>query len=109
MIHDLDLRLDPATAYTPDKLKSAVSRRLGIDPAGISDIIIRKRSIDARQRNVVVQLSVKVYIGEKAPAVQYTPIDYPLLPSDAPSAIIVGAGPAGLFAALELIDRKSVV
>ena len=104
MIHDLDLRLDPATAYTPDKLKSAVSRRLGIDPAGISDIIIRKRSIDARQRNVVVQLSVKVYIGEKAPAVQYTPIDYPLLPSDAPSAIIVGAGPAGLFAALELIE-----
>lgn len=104
MIHDLDLRLDPATAYTPDKLKSAVSRRLGIDPAGISDVIIRKRSIDARQRNVVVQLSVRVYIGEKAPAVQYTPIDYPVLPSDAPSAIIVGAGPAGLFAALELIE-----
>ena len=65
MIHDLDLRLDPATAYTPDKLKSAVSRRLGIDPAGISDVIIRKRSIDARQRNVVVQLSVRESISVK--------------------------------------------
>ncbi len=104
MIEELELRLDPATAYTPLKLKAVVSTRLNIDANRIHDVVVKRRSIDARQRNVMVQLSVKVYIDCDAPAVDYEPVRYEQLPDNAPNAIIVGAGPAGLFAALELIE-----
>lgn len=105
MISDLQLRLDPATAYTSMRLHAAVSTRLAIDANRIKDIVIARRSIDARQRNVMVNLTLKVYIDEEAPAHPlFIPVKYPELKSDAPQAIIVGAGPAGLFAALRLIE-----
>ncbi len=104
MIEELELRLDPATAYTPMKLKGAVSTRLNVDANRIHDVVIKRRSIDARQRNVVVQLTVKVYVNCDAPAVGYEPVAYGRLPEDATDVIVVGAGPAGLFAALELIE-----
>ncbi len=105
MIKDLQLRLNPETAYTPLKLKVAVSTMLGVDINAINDIKIMKRSIDARQRNVVVNLSVKVFIGEMSPDnVMWVPINYPDV-STARQVIVVGAGPAGLFAALRLIEQ----
>lgn len=105
MISDLQLRLDPATAYTPMRLHEAVSSRLAIDANRIKDIVTARRSIDARQRNVMVNLTLKVYIDEPAPEHPlFVPIQYPELRPDAPQAIIVGAGPAGLFAALRLIE-----
>lgn len=104
MTEQLDLRTDPATAYTPLRLKALVSTRLNIDANRIKSVRILRRSIDARQRNVMVQLTVKVYIDEEPPTTEYTPIVYHKLSPDAPQAIIVGAGPAGLFAALELIE-----
>lgn len=105
MISDLQLRLDPATAYTPMRLHAAVSTRLGIDANRIKDIVIARRSIDARQRNVMVNLTLKIYIDEPAPEHPlFVPIVYPEVKSDAPQAIVVGAGPAGLFAALRLIE-----
>lgn len=104
MVNELELRLDPATAYTPLRLQAYVSTHLGIDANRINTIRIIRRSIDARQRNVAIQLSVKVYIDEEAPACEYQPINYKPLPQSAPKAIVVGAGPAGLFAALELIE-----
>lgn len=105
MTADLQLRTDPATAYTPMLLKSAVSSRLNIDANKIKDVIMLKRSIDARQRQVMVNLTLRAYIDEKAPEhPHFAPIDYRPLPADAPQCIIVGAGPAGLFAALRLIE-----
>lgn len=105
MISELQLRLEPAIAYNDLRLKATVSTRLGIDANRINNIVIVRRSIDARQKMVMVNISIKVYIDEHAPEHPlFTPIEYPVLSEDAPQAIIVGAGPAGLFAALRLIE-----
>lgn len=105
MITELQLQLDPATAYTPSKLRAAAAMRAGIAPERVHDTIVIRRSIDARQRNVLVNLSVRLYIDEDAPEHPLAePIDYKPMPDAAPQAVIVGAGPAGLFAALRLIE-----
>ncbi len=105
MITQLQLRLDPKTAYTPMLLRAAVSTQLNVDANRLKDVVITRRSIDARQRRVMVLLNVNAYIDEQAPESPVaTPVEYRPLPADAPTALIVGAGPAGLFAALELIE-----
>ncbi len=105
MIHELNLRLDPATAYTPMRLAARVSDELHIDANRIKKVTVTKRSIDARQRNVVVNVTVKAHIDETADDALIQPIIYQKLPENAPMAIVVGAGPAGLFAALRLIEQ----
>lgn len=105
MIQTLNsLRLKPEIAYDETRLKIFLSTTLDIDVNKINDIIITKRSIDARQRQVIVNLSVNVYICEKAPEHPLgLKIEYKNV-SDRPSVTIIGAGPAGLFAALRLIE-----
>lgn len=107
MQQTLELRLTPEVAYVPLRLTAAVSTRLGIDVNRITEVRIRRRSIDARQRNVMVNLSVDVFIDEAPPAPE---AELPALPSagsvaEAKPIVIVGAGPAGLFAALKAIGR----
>ena len=105
MIQEIDLRLDPKTAYTPELLRRAAARRLAIAPDRLRDAVVFRRSIDARQRNVVVNVALRCYIDEPAPEHPLAnPVEYRQLPADAPQAVIVGAGPAGLFAALRLIE-----
>lgn len=105
MIEQNKLTLDPRTAYTPMLLKAAVSTRLNIDANRLKDVVITRRSIDARQRKVQILLNVNAYIDEPAPESPLaSPVDFRPVSADAPSALIVGAGPAGLFAALELIE-----
>lgn len=104
MIEDITLKATPQQAATPLMLKTIVSTRLSIDVNRIKDVVIMRKSIDARQRNIVVNLSVHVYIDESAPENPYfESIDYPDV-SKARQVVIVGAGPAGLFAALRLIQ-----
>lgn len=104
---DIDLRVNPATAYTPMRLLGEISTRLGVDANRISHTRILRRSIDARQRQVMVNLTVRVWLDTPPAAEELKPRIEPLraLPSDAPQAIVVGAGPAGLFAALTLIEN----
>lgn len=102
----LEMRVTPDVAYVPLRLQAAVSTRLGVDVNRITHIQVRRRSIDARQRNVMVNLSLEVFIDSKPEA---NLLDLPALPSkgcvaDKPQVIVVGAGPAGLFAALRLIE-----
>lgn len=104
MIQELNLRLEPSIAANTMRLTAEVSSRMEIDANRITDIRITRRSIDARQRRVMVQLTVRVYVDESAPALSYTPIDYREVSANARQAVVVGAGPAGLFAALELIE-----
>lgn len=106
MIEKINIQTDPRTAATPLLLKAQVSTTLHIDINRIKDIVIVKRSIDARQRVVKINLTLNVYIDEQAPATPLlTPIEYHRLNENSPTAIVVGAGPAGLFAALRLIER----
>ncbi len=105
MITQLQLQLDPRTAFTPMLLHAAVSTHLNVDANRLRDVVITRRSIDARQRKIKILLTLNVYIDEAAPESPIaTPVNYSPVVPDAPECIIVGAGPAGLFAALELIE-----
>lgn len=105
MIEDIQLRVDPAVSASKLRLLEMASSKLGIDANRITDIVITRRSIDARQRRVAVELGLRVYIDEKPETTSLcVPEEFPMLPSSAPQAVVVGAGPAGLFAALRLIQ-----
>lgn len=107
MTQDIDLRLEPRKAYGPLMLLQAeVSTLLGIDANRIKGLKVTGRSIDARQKRVMVNVGVRVFIDQTPTETElhYMPVVYPTLPADAPQAVVVGAGPAGLFAALRLIE-----
>ncbi len=104
MLQKIDIRTTPRIAATPALLKEEAARFASLPAERIKRVDITRRSIDARQRNVMVNLGLRLHvdeIDENADVVE-TP-EYPDA-SNSPEAIIVGAGPAGLFAALELIE-----
>lgn len=103
-IKELQLRVNPKTAYTDSLLRQHIAQQENISVDDISLVKIVKRSIDARQRQVMVNLKVRTYIGEQPENTSLIfPIDYkPVCGSN--QAIVVGAGPGGLFAALRLIE-----
>lgn len=103
MTRDLSLRLPPHEAVDEDGIRAALLREHGIDPAGLGGLRVVKRGIDARHGQVAVCLTVRVWEGELPPQQSYAPIAYPMV-DHRPIAIIVGAGPCGLFAALRLIE-----
>ena len=104
MIKELTVRVTPKTAAVHDELKLYISTIEDLDVNSITSIRIVKRSIDARQRNVMVNLKVQVFINEVAPNKPLVaPIKYNNV-SNCKEAVVVGAGPAGLFAALRLIE-----
>ena len=103
MIHEYQLRILPRQAANEQSIADYVSREKGIDRDSITHVRILKRSIDARQRTIFVNLSVRVYQNEIPTDDPYQHIDYPDV-SSCPEAIVVGAGPGGLFAALRLIE-----
>ena len=96
------LRVTPDVAFQPSVLREYVARELACDGRTIKAVHIRKRSIDARQRSVFVNLSLNIYINEEPPALDYEQVAY----KDVSHAdrVIVVAGPGGLFAALRLIE-----
>ena len=104
MIKSLQLRVLPHIAYRDEALVSRVAQELGIDRSAITEVRLLRRSIDARQRTIYVNLSLEVYIGEPAPALSFEPVVYGDA-SHGPRVIVVGAGPGGLFAALRLIEK----
>lgn len=104
MTRQLQLRLTPEQAATPALLSKAVAAELRVDPSRIVRIDVLRRSIDARQRRVMVNLSVNAHVDSiDSSWKRYEPIQYPDV-TDKQEVIVVGAGPAGLFAALELIE-----
>ncbi len=103
MQKSLNIRVLPKVAALEPELRRYVAQELGIPEKNIKAVRIRRRSIDARQRTVFVNLGVDIYINEQPPRLDFEPVDYPGV-DGAPQAIVVGAGPAGLFAALRLIE-----
>lgn len=103
MQKEIDIRVSPKEASESAFIKEIVAAKTGINIDEITSIRILKRSIDARQRNIFINLRVRLYIGETEPATFFTAIQYQNV-SGAKQAIVVGAGPGGLFAALRLIE-----
>ena len=104
MKHELNLSVSPADASDEITLKSIIARHLAIKQDAISIIKVLKRSVDARSRNIKVNLRIDVYTGNTIPPVVNYKISYPDVTAAKP-VIVVGAGPAGLFAALQLIEN----
>ncbi len=103
MIQEYQLRIQPQIAYNEQNLTSYIAKEKGFDARTINRVRILRRSIDARQRQVMVNLKVRVYINELPQDDEYQKTEYPDV-SQAPQVIIVGAGPGGLFGALHLIE-----
>lgn len=103
MIQELQLRILPEQAANEQSIKQHVAREKGWDVRTIQAVRTLKRSIDARQRTIFVNLTVRIYINELPTDNEYTETYYPMV-DEGPEVIVVGAGPGGLFAALRLIE-----
>ena len=103
MIQELQLRILPEQAANEQSIKQYVAREKGLDVRTIQAVRTLKRSIDARQRTIYVNLTVRIYVNELPTDDEYTETYYPMV-DDGPEVIVVGAGPGGLFAALRLIE-----
>ena len=103
MIREVEIKLLPKEVNDESAIRKAALNKARCHPSKANDVIVLRRSIDARSWQPVFRLKVAVYMDEKyeaEPALleQFKEVH------DAPAVIIVGAGPAGYFAALELIE-----
>lgn len=103
MQKNLTLSLPPEIALDQDAFRIFINKKLNLSQEETPFIRKTRQSIDARSRQVKVNVQVEVYVNEQPPSL----IDKPLTYSDVskkPQALIVGCGPAGMFAALRLIE-----
>ena len=103
MTNEYQIRVVPEVAAQEDRLKAYLAEEYGFDVRTINGVRILKRSIDARQRQIYVNLKVRAYINEQPHDDEYQRTVYPNV-EGCPQVIVVGAGPGGLFAALRLIE-----
>ena len=103
MTNEYQIRVVPEVAAQEDRLKTYLADEQGIDVRTIYGVRILKRSIDARQRQIYVNLKVRVYVNEQPHDDEFVRTEYPNVERK-PQVIVVGAGPGGLFAALRLIE-----
>ena len=102
MQKELHLVLSPKQASLIDQNKQLVAQQLDIDESEITYIKVERKSIDARKRQVNINVLLTVYINEQ-PDLDEREIIYPSI-KDKKTVIVIGSGPAGLFAALRLIE-----
>ena len=103
MTNEYQIRVVPEVAAQEDRLKAYLAEEYGFDVRTIYGVRILKRSIDARQRQIYINLKVRAYINEQPHDDEYHRTVYPNV-EGCPQVIVVGAGPGGLFAALRLIE-----
>ena len=103
MIKEVQVRVLPQVAYSEQNIKNYISRELSLDSRTVEAVRVLKKSIDARQRQVYVNLTLRVFVNELPQDEGYEKVEYGDV-SHAPQVIIVGEGPCGLFAALRLIE-----
>ena len=104
MIKEIQIQVLPEESKKDDLLKKVVSKKINVNLSDINHIEILKRSVDARQRTIKINLRIAVFIKEDF---KKTKLDFPkyMDVSKKEEVIIIGAGPAGLFAALKLLEK----
>lgn len=103
MIQEYQIRVLPQIAASESGIKEFLETDKGLDAHSINHVKVLKRSIDARQRTIYVNLKVRVYINEEPEDEDFIRTEYRNV-EGCPQVVIVGAGPGGLFAALRLIE-----
>ncbi len=103
MLHQFTWVLPPHIALDQEVLHQYIKDYLKISENDDIKVRLLKRSLDARQKEIKVNLQLEVYLNEAPPPLLQYGINYPNV-SEKPTAIVVGAGPAGLFCALRLIE-----
>lgn len=110
MQKEFQIQVDPEVAGNSSTLVTVVAKKFGLPKDEIKHIEILRRSIDARKKPVKFNLKILVFVKEDFEEIELTQPDYPNV-SDKDEVIIVGAGPAGLFAALKCIElgKKPII
>ena len=103
MIEEYQIRILPEQAASEEGIKRYLAKEKGLDVRTLNQVRVLKRSIDARQRTIFVNLKVRAYINEFPQDDQYVHTEYPDV-SSKPCVIVVGEGSGGLFASLKLIE-----
>ena len=103
MIEEYQIRILPEQAASEEGIKRYLAKEKGLDVRTLNQVRVLKRSLDARQRTIFVNLKVRAYINEFPQDDQYVHTEYPDV-SSKPCVIVVGEGPGGLFASLKLIE-----
>jgi len=103
MINEYQLRVLPQVAASAENVRKYIAEEQGLALGALKAVRILKRSIDARQRTIFVNLKVRAYVNELPTEDEFEHVDYQDV-SQRPQVIVVGAGPGGLFAALRLIE-----
>ncbi len=104
MIKEINLVLTPSQAAEPKQFLPIAVRQLGLPASSVQDHQIIRRSLDARKKNIKVNLSLRLFIDQPADTENYhSTVEYPDV-HNKPPVVVVGSGPAGLFAALRLIE-----
>jgi hypothetical protein len=103
MPRDLTLSIYPQQAINNDYIRSVAAKKLGIKPEQMGDLIITRKSIDARKKDIKVNIAVRVFESNEAVSDIFPKFNFCDVRGKA-EVLVVGAGPAGLFASLRLIE-----
>ncbi len=105
MTSEYQIRVEPHVAANEQSIKKYIAQAKGLDARKITAVRVLRRSIDARQRTIYVNLTIRIFVNEQPPADEYVSREYGNV-EGCPTVVVVGAGPAGLFAALKLIELR---
>ena len=104
MVKQINLAVSPGAASHPEKVHEIAAKLLDVQESEIKHITTLRKSIDARKKRILINLRLEVFINEDAPAEKDYKREYPNVAKQK-QVVIVGSGPAGLFAALKLIEN----
>ncbi|MFT5030539.1 MAG: putative FAD-dependent dehydrogenase, partial [Candidatus Binatia bacterium] len=103
-IETIDIILPLERSEDESAWRESAAAKLGVEPDRILGLRLRKHSIDARQRQIKVQLRLDVGVDASLPEEAPPLADYPSASPNARKVVIVGCGPAGMFAALRCLE-----
>ena len=105
MQREILLQLSPKDAANTAAITEQVATALAISKEKVTGFYLLKKSIDARRKDILINLKIKAFIDEPFQAWEQQRFLFPDVGKSEKRVVVIGAGPAGLFAALELIQQ----